>query len=129
MPLRTLRFCPVCVTTEHAAVRERCRACGTTLLALLDEHGALSRAFLAARNSCCDTGCRNCPYQQDEPESIAAAGGTRFKTCDRCGGEFECLKESCWCEDVHLSPAVLKLLHQTYADCLCPSCLGGYTVA
>jgi len=63
MPHRTLRFCPTCVTTEHAAGRERCRACGTTLLALLDEEGALSREFLAARNSCCDTGCRNCPYQ------------------------------------------------------------------
>lgn len=129
MPHRTLRFCPTCITTEHAAGREKCRACGATLLALLDEAGALSREFLAARNSCCDSGCRNCPYPKPESQANPAAACSRCKTCEKCGSQFECRPANCWCESVALSPAALKWLQRTYADCLCPICLEGYAVA
>ncbi|NNM85679.1 MAG: hypothetical protein HKL96_07990 [Phycisphaerales bacterium] len=27
-----------------------------------DENGAMSRDYLLARNACCGSGCRNCPY-------------------------------------------------------------------
>jgi hypothetical protein len=41
---------------------KKCAGCGATLLALLDEDGALTKEFLAARGSCCGSGCKNCPY-------------------------------------------------------------------
>jgi len=105
-----LRFCPKCLLTRHATAQARCRACDEALLPLLDEGGALSRAFLSARGNCCDSGCRNCPYP-------------RHKTCEKCGSEFECMKSACWCEHVHLSADALQWLRRSYRDCLCPSCL------
>ena len=63
MPLQTLSFCSLCLITVHAASGEKCKACGAKLFPLLDEGGALSRDFLVARRSCCDSGCRNCPYR------------------------------------------------------------------
>jgi hypothetical protein len=99
------------------------------LLALLDDEGALSREFLAARNSCCDTGCRNCPYSKSESQADAAAACSRGKTCEKCGSPFECRTANCWCESVPLGPAALTWLQRAYADCLCPMCLEGYAVA
>ena len=72
MPLRLLRFCRRCLTTRQTAMREACEACGGDLLPLLDANGALSRDFLLARGSCCDTGCRNCPYRKAGGASCTA---------------------------------------------------------
>ena len=32
-----------------------------------DENGALTREFLLRRGSCCQNGCRNCPYGFTSP--------------------------------------------------------------
>lgn len=77
---------------------------------LFDESGAMSRAYLAARGFCCDSGCRNCPYP-------------KVKTCERCGRAFECRQEGCWCGNIQLSPKALRDLREWYSDCLCPACL------
>jgi hypothetical protein len=122
MPQRTLRFCPKCVTTEHAATRDRCGACGTALQPLLDEQGAICRAFLLARNFCCDNGCRNCPYGSEAEPARTSAECTQ-KICGRCGNVFGCYGKNCWCEAVQLSPAALRWLERTFPDCLCRSCL------
>jgi hypothetical protein len=110
MPLRTLRFCPRCLLTLETSAQARCGACDEALLPLFDDSGALSKAFLTARGNCCDSGCRNCPYP-------------RQKTCEKCGREFACMKNACWCEDVQLSAQALQSLRQTCRDCVCPACL------
>lgn len=127
MPHRTLRFCPRCVVVEHPAGRAACGACGTRLLPLMDEHGALSGAFLVARGFCCGSGCRNCPYSAEEGASSKEAATAQSKSCARCGRGLCCQPANCWCEAVTLSPATLKWLQRTYSDCLCPSCLAGLT--
>ena len=101
---------------------------------LLDDDGALTRDFLAARGSCCTTGCRNCPYPADgaKPASDACAQESvqaKTKTCDKCGGTFQCHAQACWCNQVQLSDATLKWLARTYSDCLCPQCLHEFSVA
>ncbi|HEY2586239.1 MAG TPA: cysteine-rich CWC family protein [Tepidisphaeraceae bacterium] len=126
MPQRTLRFCPQCISTEHAAGRLHCRACGAALRPLLDDAGALSGEFLVARNSCCGSGCRNCPYPGREVDPLQATQSVKTKTCGRCGGDFECRSTGCWCEQVRLSPAALQWLQRTYTDCLCPACLSNH---
>ena len=129
MPNRTLRFCPKCQETQHAAGREACRGCGAALLMLLDGDGALAAEFLASRGSCCDTGCRNCPYpsaSEDLPNPPRAA---QPKICGKCGKGFECGNGGCWCEALQLTDATLKWLSRAYADCLCPECLREFAVA
>ncbi|HEY5093487.1 MAG TPA: DUF5522 domain-containing protein [Candidatus Eremiobacteraceae bacterium] len=54
-------FCPRCMSMGSTA-SPKCAGCGATMLALLDDDGALTREFLAARGSCCGSGCKNCPY-------------------------------------------------------------------
>jgi ribosomal protein L40E len=116
MPHRTLQFCPTCMATQHAAAHEKCRTCATELLRLVDDNGALSQAFLSARGTCCDTGCRNCPYP-------GSSNSKQLKHCEKCGTAFGCHSVGCWCESVELSAATLKWLSRTYDDCLCPACL------
>lgn len=36
---------------------------------MFDADGALSRAFLLRRGSCCQYGCKNCPYRVDNSVS------------------------------------------------------------
>ena len=123
MPCRMLRFCPKCLETQHVATREKCGACGTALQPLLDQEGALSEGFLTARGTCCDTGCRNCPY----PAEVAVdTCGTVSKACGKCGRAFPCQSGGCWCEEVTISPATLKWLSRAYEDCLCPECLAEF---
>jgi hypothetical protein len=124
MPLGQLRFCRGCLAIDQAATGAVCDRCGVEWLALLDEDGAISRDFLVARGSCCDSGCRNCPYEKGE-----VAGVAREKSCQRCGSGFECRSAGCWCDNVRLSPATLKWLQRTYVGCLCPSCLAEFSVA
>lgn len=33
---------------------------------IFDKDGALSKEFLLSRGSCCDTGCKNCPYKNEK---------------------------------------------------------------
>lgn len=124
MPTRTLRFCPKCLNTAHAASCDACPTCAVPLQPLLDSHGALSRDFLSARGNCCDNGCRNCPYPPD-PASDAAS----TKTCERCGESFACRMGGCWCESVKLGPGTLQWLQRNFTDCLCPNCLGALAAA
>jgi hypothetical protein len=114
-------FCPKCLQTREARAGETCPTCGVPLQLLLDERGALSPGFLAARGECCDTGCRNCPYPGDED------GGATQKICERCGVTFTCHPGGCWCDGVTLSPATLERLGREYGDCLCPACLSSFT--
>jgi ketosteroid isomerase-like protein len=103
---------------------------------LLDDDGALAAEFLAARGSCCDTGCRNCPYPGEEnggealagkpPVAPALAVAPAKKVCGKCGKGFECCSSGCWCEGIRLSEGTLKWLRRAYADCLCPECLKEY---
>jgi hypothetical protein len=34
---------------------------------MFDADGALSRDFLLERGFCCNLGCKNCPYEADDP--------------------------------------------------------------
>ena len=122
MPCRLLRFCPKCLATQQATSRESCGVCGEGLQPLLDQNGALSEIFLTARGTCCDTGCRNCPYPSELPQ-LANGCSAVPKPCGKCGDVFECQSGGCWCEKVKLSPATLEWLSRAYEDCLCPSCL------
>jgi len=123
MPCRMLRFCPRCLETQHVTTRENCGVCGTALQPLLDQEGALSRSFLTARGTCCETGCRNCPY----PDDVAGgACGAASKTCGKCGRAFLCQSGGCWCEEVKMSAETLRWLSRAYDDCLCPVCLGEF---
>ncbi len=49
-----------------------------------------------------------------------------MKTCERCGDRFSCGMDEksgpCWCA----SMPPLEIIGQTYVDCLCPKCLGGF---
>lgn len=79
---------------------------------MFDEAGALSRAYLSARGTCCSSGCRNCPY-----------GGRALK-CGRCGVAFTCdVGEACWCHRVAVPAEALAEMRAKYDDCLCPGCL------
>lgn len=129
VPLRLLRFCRRCLKTRQTATRETCEACGGELLPLLDENGALCRDFLLARGSCCDTGCRNCPYRHAKAVGNSGAGRAQEKICQRCRARFECCSGGCWCERVRLSAATLAWLERNFTDCLCPSCLAEFAAA
>jgi hypothetical protein len=98
------------------------------LLPLLDDNGAISASFLIARGSCCDTGCRNCPYEKSD-RGETPAGVAQQKSCRRCGTRFDCCSGDCWCEDVQLTAATLKWLQRNYAGCLCPACLAEFAIA
>ena len=107
--------------------RERCETCGGELLSFLDTDGAICRKFLEARGTCCDTGCRNCPYGDDvNAEAFAARSST--KRCPRCRQTFQCSTSECWCAQVRLSGPMLKWLERSFNDCLCPNCLAEYAV-
>src|SRR5277367_5220752 len=99
MPLRILRFCRQCLMTQQAFTRQHCSACGGELLPLLDEHGAMSGEFLAARGSCCSNGCRNCPYESSKAAGESCLGCSTEKTCPRCAATFACQSTGCWCND------------------------------
>jgi hypothetical protein len=94
---------------------------------LFDENNALSRAFLIARKSCCDSGCRNCPYGQSDTQRNPSC--IQQKTCERCGAGFECCREGCWCKSASLNAATLASLREQYGDCLCPTCLAALSAA
>jgi len=52
----------------------------------------------------------------------------KIKNCSKCGKTFECLHTAdCWCMEYDISPENLKLLQETFSDCLCPDCLEGYS--
>jgi hypothetical protein len=123
-----LRYCPKCLEVRQAITAEVCRRCDRELLPFLDESGAISRSFLAARGSCCDTGCRNCPYQSIDTKGMGA-GSAQDKQCQRCGASFECCGGNGWCANVPLTPATLKWLERSYAGCLCPACLAEFSTA
>lgn len=46
---------------------------------MFDDDGALSRAFLLRRGSCCGYGCKNCPYERDEKSVTRKAGETALE--------------------------------------------------
>jgi hypothetical protein len=129
MPTRMLRFCRKCLVTRLTLTGEICRACDCELLPLLDEHGAISGKFLAARGNCCGSGCRNCPYSAADANDSQTPCRSERKTCQRCGAGFECRSENCWCNDVNVSPATLKWLERSYTGCLCPACLAEFATA
>jgi hypothetical protein len=127
MPTRMLRFCRNCLEVRQTTSQEICRRCDSELLPLLDDNGAISASFLTARGSCCDTGCRNCPYEKSEATPTTAGAGQQ-KNCRRCGTNFECCSGDCWCEDIHLTAATLKWLQRNYTGCLCPACIAEFAV-
>ena len=126
MPVGVLRFCRECLVTCTALTGEACAACDCELLPLLDSDGAISREFLTARGSCCNNGCRNCPYDKGGTTTGQCVACTTRKTCQRCKACFECRSGDCWCDNVRLRPATLKWLMRSYDGCLCPSCLAEF---
>jgi hypothetical protein len=62
------------------------------------------------------------------PAIEAAAVRMRSKTCESCGALFFCQAAAgCWCGNVCVSDAERGMLNQTYADCVCPDCLGSHS--
>jgi len=53
------------------------------------------------------------------------------KTCDRCGGGFECgaLDGSCWCAEIVVGERARDELAARFDDCLCPGCLAAEAAA
>lgn len=46
------------------------------------------------------------------------------KTCPKCSKQFECLHNSdCWCFKYKIPAENLKIITETYDNCLCPDCL------
>ena len=127
MPLRILRFCRNCLSVRQTLSREVCDRCGEQLLPFLDQSGAISRAFLLARGSCCDSGCRNCPYPKHKGSQRQCGCAAITRICPRCGDGFDCQSGNCWCDNIALRPATLKWLGRSYEGCLCPSCLSEFT--
>jgi ribosomal protein L34E len=127
MPTRMLRFCRKCLVTRQTLSGEMCHACDSELLPFLDEHGAISREFLAARGNCCSSGCRNCPYPAGDQTNTRQPASFEHKSCQRCGSGFDCLSENCWCGKLQLAPKTLEWLERNYAGCLCPACLAEFT--
>lgn len=120
--LSKLRFCRKCLATQQAVTRQICGACGGELLPFLDENGAISRAFLIARETCCGNGCRNCPYEKVNATAHESVSRATEKTCPRCDELFECRSGACWCENVRLCPSALEQLDRNFIGCLCPAC-------
>ena len=59
----------------------------------------------------------------------ATAAPRRSKQCAMCGTSFACAHggAGCWCESVVLRAETLRELRTIADDCLCPSCLGGFS--
>lgn len=50
------------------------------------------------------------------------------KNCSKCNKPFECLHTAeCWCMEYEISPENLKLLKESFDNCLCPQCLNFYS--
>jgi len=58
-------------------------------------------------------------------ETIVTSGGQTDKICEACGQFFACGAGTgeCWCMKVYLNAEKLKVLRETYEDCLCRNCL------
>jgi hypothetical protein len=51
----------------------------------------------------------------------------KLKRCPACGRFFTCQgNDDCWCEKVRINPREMKIIMNTYTDCLCPACLKKY---
>jgi hypothetical protein len=47
-----------------------------------------------------------------------------LKRCPSCGKFFTCQgEEDCWCEKVRIHTKEMKIILDTYKDCLCRECL------
>ncbi len=47
-----------------------------------------------------------------------------LKKCPSCGKFFTCQgDDDCWCEKVRINSPELKIIMNTYTDCLCQECL------
>jgi len=115
-------FCPNCLNPNGSA-GESCGQCGTVMLPLFDDAGAISAQYLSARGTCCGNGCRNCPY----PDDLDRIGpGVKQKVCEACGKSFACGGEGCWCSTLVVAPHVLSQLRDKYGDCLCKECLARF---
>jgi hypothetical protein len=52
------------------------------------------------------------------------------KHCSKCGAAFGCKNDArgCWCESLQVTTETLVQLKETYANCLCLSCLEVYAL-
>jgi len=52
------------------------------------------------------------------------------KQCSKCGAAFGCKNEArgCWCESLLVTTDTLVQLKESYANCLCLSCLEAYAL-
>lgn len=48
----------------------------------------------------------------------------KLKRCPACGRFFTCQgDDDCWCEKIRIPSASLKVILNTYTDCICQDCL------
>jgi Cysteine-rich CWC len=45
------------------------------------------------------------------------------KTCEACGGAFECGGYQCWCGKIGITEPQMDWITSRFQDCLCPTCL------
>jgi hypothetical protein len=76
-------------------------------------------AYHLARGTCCDSGCRHCPFAHDGHMR------TETKTCGLCSSRFECTSTGpgCWCEQATVTGDDLAEVARRTDDCVCPGCL------
>lgn len=91
---------------------------------VFDKDGALSREYLLSRGTCCDNGCKNCPYKGLEMEKQPNS------KCPSCGKEFHCVCKNggypfnCWCMD-YANANLPKDLPEE--ECICEDCMKKYS--
>jgi 7,8-dihydroneopterin aldolase/epimerase/oxygenase len=70
----------------------------------------------------------NPPMVGDVTAAIVEIEEDYNKTCAKCKGKMLCYNDkNCFCHQIHLSPAVQRILQQQYNGCLCKKCLKEYT--
>ena len=70
----------------------------------------------------------NPPLGGPVARAVIALDETYEKKCSKCGKNLICYNDKyCWCQNLVVSPEIMKTLKNQYKDCICRKCLEAYT--